>query len=547
MRNTGLDAILGAKHIHQAEDYEGLTGGERIQAAIAAASTQPGHNLVVAGPTGPDQDGRWILERAIELPSHTTLLLVGAYLFLADNANCNLVQNQDLAKGNADIHVIGIGGARLDGNAGNQARPTDGRDVEIWMQKQGMKVSVGTREVIGNMSVAEFEKGRATEGVYRSSGVRFYNVQDLTIQGLTIGPTNMFAMRIERVSNVRISGITLAQDGREPNQDGIHIVGPAERVTISEIIGTCGDDAIALETCFPFASDHWYEGTIPRDLRRAGAGPITGIAINNVVISNRWCTGILRTVALPGYPIDGVHASNLQLLESPGHSEAHAVLKFGTARPGYEGGEQCGAAEHANITVENVFAKDWRGPFCAVFSPIKNLTVRGARGSHTGFFFHNFGQAIDGLVLEDCSTTLVGGPEEPFVTGMIAFSIENYGLEGTLLDGTPAAIILDGGPLKDVGIRDVSMTSALKASDLVTGTGIAGLRLGPEARVHSLRVSGLMVDGYESGIIIGKGTHGREVQIEGVRMRNVASPWVVAGQNVAAVDLALGLPRLRLS
>ena len=531
--------MLTARHIHRAEEYEGETGGERIQAAITAADSEPGGNVVVVGPTGPDNDGRWVLTRAIELPSHTTLILQGAQLFLADNANCNMIQNRDYVDGNADIHVIGVGGARLDGNAANQARAVDGRDVEIWMEKHGMELARSTKEVIGDMSVAEFETKRATEGAYRSMAIRFYNVEDLSVQGLIVGPTNCWAMRIERVRNLRISDIVLAQDGREPNQDGIHIVGPAERVSISDIIGTCGDDVVALDTGMPLVADHWYDPRLSGDIRKGHLGPITGVTINNVVISNRWCTGLLRTIAAPGYPIDGVHASNLQLLETPGHSEAHAVLKFGTARPGYEGVEQCAPEEHANITVENVFAKDWRGPYCAVFSPVKNLTVRGARGTHTGFFFHNFGQPMDGLTLEDCRTTLVGGPEEPFVTGMIAFSIENYHLEGTLAQGTPAAIILDGGPLKDVGIREVSVTSGLKPGDKVAGTGVAGLRLGSGAQVHSLKVSGLTIDGFETGVMVEEGVRGEGLQFEGMTMREVITPWVIADADEVRGDVTL--------
>jgi polygalacturonase len=531
--------MLIYNHAHRAEDFEGETGGERIQAAIAAAHAEPGHSVVVVGPVGPDRDGRWIVKSAIKLPSHTTLLLVGAYLFLADNANCALIQNSDYVEGNTDIHVVGVGGARLDGNPNHQARTVDGRDVEIWMEQQGMRLSRATTEAIGNMSVAEFEKKRATAGARRGYGIRFYNVEDLTIQGLTVGPTNFFAVRAERLKNVRISQITLAQDGSEPNQDGIHIVGPAERVVISDIIGTCGDDAIAIDTAMPLVGDQWYEDNLPRDVRRAGAGPITGVTINNVVIRNRWCTGILRTLAAPGYPIDGIYASNLQLLETPGYSEGHAVLKFGTARPGYEGGEQCAAAEHANITVENVLATDWRGPYCAVFSPTKNLTVRGARGTHTGPFLHNFGQAIDGLTLDDCRTTLKGGPEEPFVTGMISFGMENYHLEGTLLTGAPAAIILDGGPLKDVTIRDVFLASELKPGDRAAGTGVAGLRLGPGAEVHSLRVTGLTIDGFESGIVLAGGNRGEGFQVERVTMRDVGTPWVIENTNVVAGDVSL--------
>jgi len=261
--------------------------------------------------------------------------------------------------------------------------------------------------------------------------------------------------------------------------------------------------------------------------------------VNNVVIRNRWCTGILRTVVAKGYPIDGVYASNLQLVEEEGCSEAHAVLKLGNSRPGSGGLEQCTPEEHANITVENVFAKDWRGPYCAVFSPVKNLTIRGARGSHTGPFFHNFGQAIDGLVLEDCRTTLRGGPEEPFVDGMIRFCLEHFGYEKTLLRGTPAAIVLDGGPLKDVGIRNMSLRSELKPGDKVAGTGIAGLRLAGGVRVDSLRVAGLTIDEYETGVLVEKGVQAQGVRLEGVTMRGVGKPWDIAEADVIPGDVTL--------
>jgi hypothetical protein len=406
------------------------------------------------------------------------------------------------------------------------------------MEQQGMELARSTREVIGEMTVAQFEALRASEkptttsreseGMMEDSlllgnmGVRFYNVDNLTLRGFTIGPTNAWAIMPERVRNVLISDITLAQDGREPNQDGIHICGPAERIAISNIIGTCGDDVIALST---------LEG---------GHGSIVGVTINNVVISNRWCTGLLRTLAFPGSPIDGVHATNVQLLEPPGFSEAHAVLKFGNARPA-QGEEPYTPDMQSNITVENVFAKDWRGPFCAVFSPVKNLTIRGARGSHTGPFFHNFGQAIDGLVLEDCRTTLTGGPEEPFITGMIQYSIEVYGLSGTLLEGTPGAISLDGGPLKDVEIRDVSLRSALKPGDRMAGTGIAGMRVGGRALVDAVRVSGLTIEDYETGVVIEEGTKGEDLRLERVKMRNVAMPWSIGDGCAVRGDSLLAL------
>jgi hypothetical protein len=394
------------------------------------------------------------------------------------------------------------------------------------MERRGMELARSTREVIGDMSVAEFEAHRATDDDslgLRNMGIHFYNVDNLSMRGFAIGPTNSWAIMPERVRNVLISDITLAQDGREPNQDGIHITGPAERIAISNIVGTCGDDVIAISS---------VEGD---------RGPITGVTVTNVSIRNRWCTGILRTVVAEGYPIDGIYASNLQLLGGEGYSEAHAVLKFGNSRPGAGGLGQCTPQEHANITIENVFAQNWRGPYCAVFSPVKNLTIRGARGSHTGAFFHNFGQAMDGLILEDCRTTLIGGPDEPFVTGMIQFCLENFSYDQTLLRGTPAAVVLDGGPLKDIEMRNVSLRSALKPGDRVAGTGIAGLRLAAGAQVDSLRASGLTIEGYETGVIVEEGVQGKALHLDGVTMRDVATLWVAPNTDVVDGDATIAL------
>ena len=512
--------MFTGSQFHQAEDYAGQNGGERIQAAIEAAAAEPGHSVVVVGPSGPDADGRWVLTRAIELPSHTTLMLVGAYLFLADKANDNLVRNRDTDRGNTDIHVIGIGGARLDGNAANQDRAVRGRDVEIWMEGRGMPVSRSTKEVTGNMSVAEFEAQRATHNdalLQRNIGIQFHNVDHLSLRGFAIGPTNAMAIRSEGVRDVLISDIILTQDGREPNQDGIQIHGPAERVAISNIVGTCGDDAVNVNS---------------------KGGAVTGVTVTNVVIRNRWCVGLLRTVPIR-YPIDGIYASNLQLLGGEGYSEAHAVLKFGHSRPGIFEGEMRATEMQSNITVENVFAKDWRGPYCAVFSPAKNLTIRGARGSHTGPFFHNLGQAIDGLVLEDCRTTMIGGPEESHLTAMMQFCIEEFEYDRAMMAGTPAAITLHHGPVTDVEIRDVSLRSALKPGDRVTGTGVAGLRLAGDARLGSLQVSGLTIEGYETGVLVEEGAQAERLGFKGLTMRGVRTAWATGDADVQSDNTTL--------
>ena len=536
--------MTSAHHgVWHAEDFEGENGGARIQAAIDTAEAVQGPNVVMVGPVGPDTNARWEASKPIELPSHTTLILQGAHLILADGANCNLIENRDYLEGNIDIHVIGRGGARLDGNPRQQAQPEyDHRQPEIWMEEQGIPLSVITKDVIGDMTLAEFAAKRETVK-YRIAGMMFYNVKNLSLRGFTIGPMSSWPLHIERVQNVRISDCTVAQDGHEVSQEFIHVHGPAERVVIDNIVGSCSDDFCALDTLAPLSADviltdreELGRGKLPADVRVANAGPIHGVVISNVVIRNRWCTGLLRFLPARGYPIDGVHVSNIQMLETPGRSEAHAVLKFGVTHSGHRSTAYCIPEDLANITVENVYVKDWVGPYVAVLEPVKNLTLRGLRGDHTGHFFHNYGQEIDGLTLEDCRVTLKGGPEEPFVGGMMLFCMAEWGLDPESRDGTPAAILLNKGPLKDVDIRNVVLTSGLKPGDMVTGSGVAGLRLGPDSQIQSLNVSELKIDGFESGIIV-EAPRGEDLRIADVTMRNVAIPWLISGCDLVQGDL----------
>ena len=249
--------------VHHAGDFEGKNGGARIQAAVDAAEAAPGPNVIMVGPVGPDADSRWEVSKAIELPSHTTLLLQGAYLILADWATCDLIQNRDYIEGNADIHVIGRGGARLDLKPSHQPQPPNHREDEIWMEEQGLPLSTITKELIGDLTVAEYA-AQHREIPYMIVGMRFYNVKNLSLRGFTIGPAVSFPLHVERVQNVRISDCTVAQDGHWSSQEFIHIYGPAERVVIDNIVGGCSDDICALTTSESLMSTKgWAQKSCP--------------------------------------------------------------------------------------------------------------------------------------------------------------------------------------------------------------------------------------------------------------------------------------------
>src|SRR6185503_8416903 len=74
-----------------ASQFPGKNGGEQIQAAIDSLGTKP--KVINVGPQGPDLDGRWLLTKAIIVPSNTTLIFHNSSLFLADKISDNMIRN----------------------------------------------------------------------------------------------------------------------------------------------------------------------------------------------------------------------------------------------------------------------------------------------------------------------------------------------------------------------------------------------------------------------------------------------------------------------
>jgi hypothetical protein len=98
---------------------------------------------------------------------------------------------------------------------------------------------------------------------------------------------------------------------------------------------------------------------------------------------------------------------------------------------------------------------------------------------------------------------------------------------------------LDSARLKDIDIRNVALASGLQPGDMVAGSGVAGLRLGPGADVQSLHVSNLMVDGFETGIIV-EAARGQDLTFKNVTMRRVGTPWVLKDADLVHSDVRLG-------
>jgi hypothetical protein len=437
---------------YSASDFDGPDGSAKINAALlaAASSTKPRARVVVPS-IGPDEDGTWSISESVRIPSGTTLILDDCLLRLADGANCPLIVNAGRDQGgDRDISIIGRGVARLDGNPGNQSRARRGRDVEIWMEAAGLPLSRATRATIGELSVAEYEQQRSLPGesleamMSGPSGLDFAGVDHLRIESIEVGPTNLFGIHASACNDVVIKRIHFCQDGSEPNQDGIGIFGPAERIVISGITGTCGDDAVGLHAIHPVH----------------GGGAICGVVISDVIVRNRWNSGILRTEG-PAL-ISSVVASNLVMLDGEGYSEGHSVVKIGTTRGSLvlemaaDDIDPLTEVFQEGIQIHGLAVEGWVGPVIAIYQPIANLVMSGVTGTHTGPLFVNFESKIDGLLLANVATRMIPTPaDEPFVGGMLQYSMMANALPRSIREDERAAIILDGGDVRGVAFMNV--------------------------------------------------------------------------------------------
>jgi glycosyl hydrolase family 28 len=350
----GNDALIDASQ------FPGKNGGEQIQAAIDSLGSNP--KVINIGPQGPDPDGRWLLTKAIILPSNTTLIFHGSRLLLADSVSDNMIRNFHAETGDSsrdeNIHLLGLGGAELDGNAVNQVRQPH---------------------------------------VYKNFGIAFHKVDKASIKGIALGPTEGWGMGLENVNDLFIESIRFQQDGKTHNQDGVHICGPGSRVCISDILGTVADDAIALDA-----------GAGAEDSRGSARGPggrLENIVVSNVSVKNLHAGAVVRTVAAKGKPLDGVHISQVMI------TGANQVLKIGWDRWGArQGGRNVDdffpvCEEQKNIVIEGVKGTT-DDVFCRIESDVKNLTIRNVRGHCGTAAFTNISPdgycfSMENVLLED--------------------------------------------------------------------------------------------------------------------------------------------------
>jgi hypothetical protein len=357
-----------------ASQFPGKNGGERIQAAIDSSGTKP--KVIEVDPQGPDLDARWFITKALVLPSNTILILYGARLFMSDGVSDNIIRNFHAetsdSRRDENIHILGLGGAELDGNAVNQVRRAH---------------------------------------VYKNFGIAFHKVDKSSIKGIALGPTEAWGMGLEDVNDLFIESIRFQQDGKTENQDGVHVCGPGSRICISNIIGTVADDAIAIDAG---AGAEDYRGSA-----RGLGGLLENIVVSNVSVKNLRSGAVVRTLASKGKRLDGVFISQVAITGS------NQVLKIGWDRWGArQGGRDIGDVfpscdEQKNIVIDGVKGST-DDVFCRIESNVKNLTIKNVRGRcgsaaftnicPDGYYFSMENVLLEDWVIEGCKIGVeIGG------------------------------------------------------------------------------------------------------------------------------------------
>ena len=243
-------------------DYSGRSDNERIEAAIRDRSCQTVILRRRVSDIEPERDW-WRLDRAILLPSNTTVILRDCKLKLSDTCRDNFFRSANCGLGIEEpepvenIHIIGQGSCVLEGADHPRATGDGSKILGCPCPKNFTGAKPPGFEDLHRHSYGT-DAGKAEEsqrGDWRNIGILMANVTHLSIENLRIRESHAWAISLESCAYADIRRIefqarmTRHIDGADQNvenQDGINLRAGCHDVLISDITGMTGDDVVAL-------------------------------------------------------------------------------------------------------------------------------------------------------------------------------------------------------------------------------------------------------------------------------------------------------------
>ena len=272
-------------------NYLKQNDNEAIEAAIAAR----GKDGIVVIPPRESDDGRdyWLLDRAILLPSNTTVVLQSCKIKLSDACRDNFFRSANCGIGIEDIqpfsniHIKGEGYCVLEGADHPRATgdgtkrlknpcpftPEDICRLGDWVPEERRtpdKITFADRHGC-SFGTDAGKEGEVQKGDWRGIGILLARVDHFSISGITVRESHGWAISLEDCSFGTIEKIEFDArmnkviDGllqNMENQDGIDLRNGCHDITIQDITGETGDDVVALTAIVPNKSVYRPSGIL---------------------------------------------------------------------------------------------------------------------------------------------------------------------------------------------------------------------------------------------------------------------------------------------
>ncbi|MDX9868351.1 MAG: glycosyl hydrolase family 28 protein [Kiritimatiellia bacterium] len=325
--------------------FEG-SDSERIEAAIARAAATGARSIEIPRMNARRGEPLWLIERAILLPSDFTLVLRDCLVRLAPGTRDNLIRNAGTAREpmtpDSNIRILGVGNAVLSG--GLQAHFDPPGDRSGW----------------------------------RTIGVLLCGVEQFTIEGITFEETQAWAVSVENgCAYGRIANLHFRNTNRYPNQDGVDIRKGCHDITIENITGVTGDDAVALtglrsdKPPRPGRSPMQIGGSAPRE-----KDDIHDITIRNVRVKIAGGHHIVRLLNQDGIRLYNIFIRDILDTSGPSDPRVRAGVKIGDT--GYWSMRRCESGDTFNIFVDTVLTRGRSGVL--IQGPLRNAVLRDIAG-----------------------------------------------------------------------------------------------------------------------------------------------------------------------
>jgi len=279
-------------------------------------------------------------------------------------------------------------------------------------------------------------------------GFRFYQVDGLVIDGPSIKNQSAWGIKIEDAVEPRVRNTDFDADGSQPNQDGVHVLGPCDNPVVRDIYGVTEDDSVMFGA---LSSD---------DVQDGGGGDITKIDVQDVHTSVKSNTNALKLLVGDGFQIEGVSANEISLTDSP---NAQEVVQLG---PGGFPDTAPSNVDLKDVTLSNVYSDTDDVNLVNIKSACQNVSLVDSTWSSTSNAVPmSVENSCADLSVKNCSfgviNKVVDVPDNrtPTVDGVTIEGV-NVGDENSVSEGVigsfESGVTINNAYISDVAVRNAN-------------------------------------------------------------------------------------------